>query len=418
MKIFIIEKDDNISNEIKNFLIKYNFEIEKFNSFKKFSQKFLSEKPDLIIANPIFEGLSPYYFIRWMRVEQGDLKTPIIAYHPQPTKEILTLAKKYKVSTFILYPFNKQDLIQRIFKLLGIKEKISIKEEPKDINVIKKNRILNEIKRRIEQLPPFPAVIHEIERLINDQKSSASDFEDIIKKDQVITAKVLKIVNSPFFSLSRKISTISESVAYMGYDTLRSVVYSAYASKLLNVSLPAYGYKKNDLWKHSYFTACFSKEISKYLKYNQKNQEEIFIGGLLHDIGKLIIGNLARNEKIQFYRIENGSAGIIEIEKKFFYLNHQEVGKLIAEKWNLPEVHKDIIENHHLSKDINTNKDKIAISNLADYISKSILKLPISDYDDEKKKNAFEILNLDENDFDKLCKICENSLEKIDTGIF
>ncbi len=420
MIIYILEKDEKISKELKELLELNNFKVEVFYSTKKFKESFLNNKPDLIITNPIIENFSPFHFVKWIRTELNDLKTPIIAYHNQPTKEILTLAKKYKVSSFILYPFNKKDLIQRIFKLLQLKNKIKIESTGKyDINLLKKNRILDEIKRKIDQLPPFPSVINEIERLINSKKSNASDFEEVIKKDQVITAKVLKIVNSPFFSLTRKISTISESVAYMGYDTLRSVVYSAFTSKLLNISLPSYGYKRNELWKHSYFTGCFSKEISKNLGYDSKKQEEIFIGGLLHDIGKLILGNLAKEQKISFNKLNGNNLGLIDLEKKYFFLNHQEVGKLIAEKWNLPEIHQEIIENHHLSSNNNCNNLKeIAITNLADFISKNFLKIEIHDFDKKKCNEALTILNLKEDEFEIINKKCENLMEKIDTGIF
>ncbi len=407
MKIIIIEKDEKIANDLKNFLDFYNFDVEIINSFTKLQKEYEKSKPDLIITNPVFGNFQPFYFTKWIREVVNDYRTPIISYHTKPTKDILQKAKKYRISSFLIYPFNKNDLLKRILKILGLEE-----NNVKDINILKKNKIINEINRKIEQLPPFPAVISEIEKLINNKKSNAPDFEEVIKKDQVITAKVLKIINSPFFSLSRKISTISESVAYMGLDTLKSVVYSAYASKLLNVSLPAYNYKKNELWKHSYFTACFSKEISKYLDYDTKIQEEIFIGGLLHDIGKLIIGNLAKDKNLQFFKNFDSKFTLIEIEKGYFYLNHQEVGELIAEKWNLPDVHKEIIGNHHLTnKSINKN---VAISNLADYISKDILNLKIVEFDEDKKNEALSFLGLSIDNFQKIYNNCKKLSENLE----
>ena len=417
MKILIIEKNENIAKELNNLFTQYNFQVQNVNNFQKFVNLIEKNPPDLIIANPIFEGFSPFYFIRWLRNEKR-LLIPVIVYHSKPDKDILVLAKKYKVNSFILYPFNKKDLITRVFKLLGLDEKnIKISNQPSDVNLIKKNKIVDEIKRKIEQLPPFPSVIREIEALINSKKSSASDFEDVIKKDQVITAKVLKIVNSPFFSLSRKISTISESVAYMGYDTLRSVVYSAFTSKLLSVSLPSYGYKKNELWKHSYVTACFSKDISKQFKFDKKTQEELFVGGLLHDIGKLIIGQIAKDEKIFFHKEVNENNSIIELEKKYFFMNHQETGNLISEKWNLPEIHKKIISYHHLNGENGIDKE-VCIVSLANYISKQLLNLPVFKNDEMKLEITLKNLNLDENKYNFIFKSCEDSLSKIDTGIF
>ena len=320
---------------------------------------------------------------------------------------MLTLAKKYRVNSFILYPFNRDDLLKRILRFLKIEKiKINKKKEEKNTDVIKK------IKNKIELLPPFPSVIHEIEDLINSKKSSASDFEEVIKKDQVITAKVLKIVNSPFFSLQRKISTISESVAYIGFDTLRSVVYSAFTSKLLNVDLLTYGYKRNELWKHSYLTACFSKEISKHFDYSSKSQEEMFIGGLLHDIGKLILGELAKEENIILYKEINEDSSIIDIEKKYFSISHESAGKLIAEKWNLPEIHTKIISNHHLRNE-NVNDKDVAIVALSNFFSNKFLGFKIMKINEKEVEIAINILSIGEKDIEKIEEVCKNLMGKV-----
>ena len=406
MKILIFENNDKIIKNLRNIFEPLGIEISIYFSLFKLKQYFNNENPNLIIANANLFNL-----VRCVREELNEKKIPVVAYHDKPNRDILNEAKKYKVSTFIVYPFEKEDFLKRIFKLL----KLDYEKSLHQVNESYKEKISQEIIKRVEKLPPFPSVIREIEALINDKKSSASDFEDVIKKDQVITAKVLKIVNSPFFSLNRIITTISESVAYIGFDTLKSVIYSAYASKLLNVSLPSYGYKKNELWKHSYYTACFSKEISKFLKYSKKIQEEIFIGGLLHDIGKLIIGSIAKEQNIKFLLKKNAS--IIEVEKKYFFVDHQDVGKIIAEKWNLPEIHTKIIKNHHLSDTKNNSLDKVAIANLADYISKTILKIKLTDYDEIKKQEAEKIINIENSEFEKIFEICHESLDKIQAGI-
>ena len=409
MKILIVEKNEKIEDSLKDFFSEYDlgvdFEIVKsFTDFKKIIE---SSPPDLIICNAQIEGYPSFFFIKWLRAEKGFDKIPIILYNEKPTKEMLTLAKKYRVNSFILYPFNRDDLLKRILRFLKIEKiKINKKKEEKNTDVIKK------IKNKIELLPPFPSVIHEIEDLINSKKSSASDFEEVIKKDQVITAKVLKIVNSPFFSLQRKISTISESVAYIGFDTLRSVVYSAFTSKLLNVDLLTYGYKRNELWKHSYLTACFSKEISKYFDYSSKSQEEMFIGGLLHDIGKLILGELAKEENIILYKEVNEDSSIIDIEKKYFSISHESAGKLIAEKWNLPEIHTKIISNHHLRNE-NVNDKDVAIVALSNFFSNKFLGFKIMKIDEREVEIAINILSVEDKDIEKIEEVCKNLMGKV-----
>ena len=408
MKILIIEKDDKIENSLKEFFKEYDLgvEFEIIKSFVNFKKIIETSPPDLILCNANIEGYPAFFFIKWLRVDKGLTKLPVILYSENPTREMLNLAKKYRVNSFILYPFKKNDLLERILKFLKIKEiKVNKKRDDKDI--------IDKIKSKIELLPPFPSVIHEIENLINSKKSSASDFEEVIKKDQVITAKVLKIVNSPFFSLQRKISTISESVAYIGFDTLRSVVYSAFTSKLLNVNLPAYDYKRNELWKHSYLTACFSKEISKYFDYSSKSQEEMFIGGLLHDIGKLILGSLAKEENIIFYREVDENTSIIDIEKRYFSISHEEAGKLIAEKWNLPEIHNRIISNHHLRNENSNDKD-VAIVAISNLFSNKFLGFKILKYDEKEIEKAMSILSIEEKNVKELEEVCKKLMGKVE----
>ncbi len=264
----------------------------------------------------------------------------------------------------------------------------------------------------IDKLPSFPAVIREVEKLINSENSNAKDFEEVIEKDQVITAKILKIVNSPFYSLARKFTTISESVAYIGLDSLRSIIYSASVSNLLKVSIPTYGYKREQLWKHSYTTAILSKMLGKLLKFDDKLSEELFVGGLIHDIGKIVVGVIAKKENIIIVKKDDNLNDILEKEKKYFYYTHEHIGGLIADKWRLPEIHKKIIMNHHNSIDKET-----AIVALANNLSNELIGLET--LADNEKEKYYEELNIDEETIEKIKDEVSELVENIEKeGVF
>ena len=411
VKVYIIDNNEKLLKSIEQFFQNYDVEIMTFSKISHFQKTFENIKPDLIICNPVLTGMSPYFVVKWLK--ERDKNIPIIVYCENPTKDIILLARKYAVNAFMVYPFKKEELFLRIKKLLNVNLKIVSQETVKReaSQIIEREKRKNEILLQIDKLPSFPTIIREIENLINREDSDARDFEEVIKKDQVITAKVLKIVNSPFYSLSRKFTTISESVAYIGLDALRSVVYSASASNILKGSFLAYGYKRDLLWKHSFTTSFLSKKIGKLLKLGDKTCEELFVGGLLHDIGKIILGLMAKKENI-FFNNNSEENNVLNEEKKHFYFSHEEVGGLIADKWRLPELHKTIIISHHSPKDINT---KVVF--LANNMSKILLGIPCNE---ENLVLSFKnMISFEENNYLLLKEEAEELFEKLDReGIF
>jgi HD-like signal output (HDOD) protein len=407
--IYIIDRNEDFLKKISDTLTLHGFIVKTFFKLSEFQQTFSYEKPDVIICNPVIEGLVEFALIKWIR--DRDESIPVIVYVKNPSKETIVLAKKYNVSAILVYPFKDKELLLRLNKLLkvNVEIKTNISNVEKE-QIIRKEKIKSEILIQLEKLPSFPAVIREIENLINSPESSARDFENVIRKDQVITAKVLKIVNSPFYSLRRKITTISESVAYIGYDALRSIVYSASVSNLLKGTYIAYGYKREILWRHSFTTAIISKILAQKTGLDDKLVEELFVSGLIHDIGKIILGFLGKRDNIFFTK--DGNNGFIESERKHFLFSHSEVGGLIASKWRLPEIHKNNILKHHEPE----NKYNKIIT-LSDLLSNLMLKL--IDNEDFVKGKFYELLEIDEKGFEELKKESEELYEKLDKeGIF
>ncbi len=409
MKIFIVDKSVEKLKKIENFLKEKGFDVKSFGKISDFQKYVYNVKPNLIICNPIIEGVSPYFIVKWIKTNEIDV--PIIAYSENPSKETIINAKKYGVNSFMVFPFKNEELLLRIKRLLKLPDNFNLQTNinKEQSQFIKKDRIKNEILINIDKLPSFPAIIQEVERLINSKDSNAKDFEEVIEKDQVITAKILKIVNSPFYSLARKFTTISESVAYIGLDSLRSIIYSAAVSNLLKISLPTYGYKREQLWKHSYSTAIFSKSIALKLGYKDKIAEELFVGGLIHDIGKIVLGLLAKKENIV---ITNTSSEVnhLELEKKNFYFDHSEIGGLVADKWRLPDIHKSIITKHH------SPSTKVeAIVALANLLSKEMLNIKFRT-EKESEEYLANALNIDENLLQIIKDECTEKIEQIESS--
>lgn len=233
--------------------------------------------------------------------------------------------------------------------------------------VVLKAKAEQEILTGIERLPSLPTVIFEVMKTANNPKSSAIDFDDILKKDQILTARVLKLVNSSFFARQRKITTISESVVVLGFNTLKSIVTAASAARVLSKKMEGYGYGEYGLWKHSFATALSSKILATALKVDRLVIEEIFIAGLLHDIGKLVLDPIVR-ERIAALKEEVvlRKRPRIEAERAALGFDHTEIGVKVAKKWNLPEHVEEAIGAHHALENAREHGKIAAIVALAD----------------------------------------------------
>ncbi len=216
--------------------------------------------------------------------------------------------------------------------------------------VVARERRVQGILASIDQLPSLPAVVWDVMKLANDPDSCASDFEEHIKKDQALTAKLLKLVNSAYFGLPNPVTTISRSVVVLGYKTLKSVVMAASTSKLLDRQLGLYGYSKGGLWMHSIACAGIARHLaSKTFKLGLEYSEEAFVAGLLHDIGKIVISPVLYKNKDEFLEWIKGNLGgtITAAEKQVAGIDHAEAGQRMMQKWKLPPLLSDGIASHH-----------------------------------------------------------------------
>lgn len=235
--------------------------------------------------------------------------------------------------------------------------------------------ILKEIDRQINNLPPFSPIITKVLSVIDNPASSASDIERIIKYDQVLSSRVLKMANSAYYGYGGKISTISQSIVILGLNTLRAILFTALAAKALNKKLLGYKMQEGDFWKHSVLTALAARTLSAKIKY--PNPEEVFIGGLLHDLGKLVLDPFVANHYSAIINLVNTRKILFsEGEREVLGLNHAHVGRRIAEKWNFPALLTEVIAFHHQSSSAPNNKTAAAIISLstkfATYLSSGI----------------------------------------------
>lgn len=223
-----------------------------------------------------------------------------------------------------------------------------------------KERLFN-----IKDLPPIPAVHGRILKLMENINYSVDDVSKLIEKDQVLSSKVLKLVNSPFYGLYSDIATtIRRAVILLGSNLIRGIILSTSLFDMADKKLQG-------LWDHSYCCSMVAGFLAK--RFNLITIEEIMTGALLHDIGKVFIKKQLPEESAAIEaEVKTKCITILDAERQVINITHDDVGLWLAETWNLPGIIKDIIAYHHKPGMCGGHSRETSIVHLADIIVKGI----------------------------------------------
>ncbi len=213
---------------------------------------------------------------------------------------------------------------------------------------LKQERLLRIIEDELQDLPPLPAVIMRVMQTVNDPATSASDLNRLISADQALASKVLRLVNSSYYGFPRKISTVTNAVVILGFNTVRNLTTSLGVFNTFDSHGQKTALNRDHFWAHSLGTAVAASAVARRKGIGAKAVEEVFIGGLLHDIGKLFLDQYFPDQYAIAMKLALAAKiSIWESEKTALGVGHALVGKRIAEKWNLPPSLTSMITLHH-----------------------------------------------------------------------
>lgn len=206
---------------------------------------------------------------------------------------------------------------------------------------------------RVGTLPPLPDTAVKLMEVINDPSSSVDEIVEVIRYDQAVTADVLKLCNSAYFGLSRNITSLNEAMLRLGTVKVLQLVMSVHTSSILANEQRGYGLDPGVLWRHSVAVALAASIVAQ--KINLANVNLVFTGGLLHDIGKVVLNEYVAEEfgKILGLVKEN-RLSFVEAEHQVLGYSHQEIGGKIARMWKLPDPIVRCIRYHHDPGDLET----------------------------------------------------------------
>jgi putative nucleotidyltransferase with HDIG domain len=194
-------------------------------------------------------------------------------------------------------------------------------------------------------IPSMPGAAQKAFQLSIDPNAEARDFVEVIESDEALSARVIKIANSVYFDRGKKSETIEDSVNVIGINELRCLLNATSLSDLFPSKHPA----RSQLWSHNIAVAIIARNLSR--THLPSKEEAAFLGGLMHDIGKLLLLQRCHEDYDTILESVRDGKDFCSAEEDIYVFNHTDVGQLIAERWHFTGELTDIIRSHHLRWD-------------------------------------------------------------------
>lgn len=223
------------------------------------------------------------------------------------------------------------------------------------------------INRSIQKLLPIPQVALKILRLINEDNYDIATLSAEMRHDQILSARTLKLCNSALFKKRKTIETMDHALVYLGQKMLVKFIISAAINAFFNQAGMGYSLCKGGIYHHAVGTAIIAEKIAEVT--GKADTALAYTGGLLHDIGKVVLDQFIQEAFPLFYRqlFEEGKNSS-ESERSILGIDHKDAGSILAKQWSFPESLTEIIQHHHRPEDALHYKDLVHIIYLADLL--------------------------------------------------
>jgi HD-like signal output (HDOD) protein len=199
---------------------------------------------------------------------------------------------------------------------------------------------------KFKKIRTLPHIVTRLVQLVNDEESTLQDFEEVIRLDPALVARLLTLVNSSYFGLTRKVDSISRAVALLGMKNLHNIAVTDAIQGMLRSSAGSTEFSPQRLWLHSAASGICCKMIAE--RIFSINGDDAYLCGILHDIG-LIVEMEADQENFlrMIDQLAPDGPSITEVEQKLFHTDHGEIGFILSKQWRIPDAIAEAIHDHH-----------------------------------------------------------------------
>lgn len=203
--------------------------------------------------------------------------------------------------------------------------------------------------------------------MIANDNTTMKDFEDIIKMDPTLVARLLRLVNSAFYGLSQPVTSISRAVAFLGMRNLRSMAVTDALQNIFKEKGSAGIFSRKRLWLHCAVVSTCSKILAE--RIFGINGDDAYLCGILHDFGKIIEEQVATDDFLAACEACNPTDSLIEHERHFLGTDHCEIGYLLSQEWGMSPNIQEAIRDHHTLFDNAIPSSLTSILQIAQYIT-------------------------------------------------
>lgn len=228
--------------------------------------------------------------------------------------------------------------------------------------MIKARRLVKDV----DDLPAIPAVVSKVVGMLDDVDANPDAIADLMLSDQVLAARVIRVVNSPLYRPNSEITSVKRALLFLGFKSVRELILTSYFVGAFKDREEPFDIKM--FWMHSFNVGAISKCIAAMVGY--RDIEKANLVGIIHDIGKVFLGHYFKDEYGEMLAMISGKPyTTYEAEVEVFGTSHCEIGLCLAQRWNFPPAYCDIISYHHTSELATEDPLLTAIVSLADFYS-------------------------------------------------
>lgn len=218
--------------------------------------------------------------------------------------------------------------------------------------------------RDVSDLPDIPGIVSQVISLLDNPDSDPDKIADLILSDQVLAARVIRVVNSPLFRGAAEITSVKRALMHIGFKGIREMILTRYFVDAFKEREQPFDIKT--FWLHSFNVGAVSRRVAGMVGY--RDLEKAYLAGIVHDIGKVFMGHYLRKEYGAMLAGITGTPHLAyAVEQEFFGTTHSEVGLCLAQRWNFPSDYCDTISYHHTSERATADPLLTAIVSLSDF---------------------------------------------------
>ncbi|WP_319549061.1 HDOD domain-containing protein [Desulfogranum marinum] len=203
---------------------------------------------------------------------------------------------------------------------------------------------LKKIRNFVDKMPSLSTTVSKVLEICSRPDTAPNDLNKVISLDPVLTGQVLKLINSAYYSLMNKVTSLTRAIIMLGLNTVKNLALSTAIIRSVDQAKKTKSLPIKHFWAHSIGVGVLAKMLAAERDVPLGEREEYFVAGLLHDLGKIPFGD-EYSEVITQTRRQQRT--LVHVEKELMEIDHQETGAMIAEKWKLNEALSDSISYHH-----------------------------------------------------------------------